>query len=145
MGLFNDAAYTAGKMAGLAKRKRDSVKRVNQQDAQTRAYVEKLHNEAQNGDIVAMFTLGCWYEEGSYVVLDIKKAQYWWTEAAKRGHATAQYNLGVLYLGDISPYYRDDNLAGYWFNAAANNGDRAAAEILREFKYSNFFKEWVRR
>lgn len=41
--------------------------------------------------------------------------------------------------------FYDPNLAGYWFNVAANNGDRAAYEMLtKHYRYSNFSQKWKR-
>lgn len=145
MGIIRNLAYKAGQVTGEAKRKKDSIERANQQDTNTRAFIENLHNIAQGGDVEAMYNLGCYYNEGSYVILDMEKACYWWTNAAERGHISAQYNLGCLYIGEVSASYYDVNLAGYWFNCAANNGDTDAMERLREFKYSNFSQKWKLR
>lgn len=41
--------------------------------------------------------------------------------------------------------FYDPNLAGYWFNVAANNGYRAAYEMLtKHYRYSNFSQKWKR-
>ena len=145
MGLFNNLAYTAGRIAGEAKRKRESEQRVSQQDPQTREYVKNLQTSEQNGNLESMYNLGCYHSTGTYVVLDFDKACYWWTQAAERGDISAQYNLGILYDGNLSPYIRDDNLAGYWFNCAANNGLYEAREALRGYQYSRFYDRWIKR
>jgi len=145
MGFVRDMAFKAGQVAGESKRKKESIERVNQQDANTKAYVENIHATAQNGDVEAMYSLGCYYNEGSYVVVDMDKACFWWTHAAERGHVNAQYNLGCLYIGEVSASFYDANLAGHWFNAAACNGDPDAMERLQGFKYSNFSQKWKLR
>lgn len=92
-----------------------------------------------------MFELGGYYYHGKYVAYDLDQACQWWTEVANRGHISAQYNLDLLYQGDVSSYYYDENLAGYWFNMAAYNGDQEAYKMFQHYKYSEFRKKWVRR
>jgi len=145
MGIVGDMAYQAGRMAGESRRKKESAERVAHQDQQTREWRESIERSAADGDVQAMFDLGYQHSEGQYMVLDYDRAQYWWEQAAMRGHVDAQYDLGVLYYGELSPYYHDDNLAGTWFSRAANNGHRDAAVILQEFQYSRLFKKWSKR
>jgi hypothetical protein len=48
--------------------------------------------------------LGWLYNKGEGVPVDHAKAVYWYTKAAKQGHATAQYHLGLMYAkGDGVP------------------------------------------
>ena len=111
-------------------------------DEQTKSYIENLIQSAQNGNVNAMFQLGVYYFNGQYVGYNPQEACYWWTEAANRGSVGAQYNLGLLYDGEISTYYYDENLAGYWFNMAAANGDQEARNMLNHYRYNNFTKRW---
>ena len=60
-----------------------------------------------------MLELGGYYFNGKYVGYNPQQACFWWTEAAKRGNTSAQFNLGLLYHGEISTYYYNENLAGY--------------------------------
>ena len=145
MGIINDIAYKVGQVAGESKRKKDSIERVNQQGEKENTRISNMQNVAQNGNVNAMFDLGCCYLNGTYVALDTEKACHWWTQAAERGHVSAQYNLGLLYLGEISASYYNENLAGFWVNAAAKNGDQEAVEWLKEFYYSKRKQKWYKR
>lgn len=136
------------KLAGHAGESMRIHRTANQEemlDPQTKQWLENLRQCAQNGDPNAMFELGVCYYQGKYTAYDPYQACNWWTEAANRGHVSAQYNLGLLYHGDASHKIYDENLAGYWFNMAANNGDQEAYEMLRYYKYSNFRNKWIRR
>lgn len=141
MGLLNHLA----KFAGETVRIKSNASKEKNLDPQTKQWIEGLIQRAQNGDINAMFELGGYYFKGEYVGYNPEQACFWWTEAANRGNVNAQYNLGLLYHGEISTYYYDENLAGYWFNIAANNGDQEAYKMLQNYKYSNFSEKWRRR
>lgn len=141
MGLLNDLA----KLAGENVRRNRTANQEQYLDVQTKQWLDNLKYNAQNGDIDAMFELGRYYFQGQYVGYDPNQACFWWTEAANRGHVSAQYNLGLLYHGSISNMYYDENLAGYWFCIAANNGDQEAYEMLQYYKFSGFRQKWSRR
>ena len=124
------------------------IKRTENQeeklDPKTKQWIDTLRQRAQNGDADAMYELGGYYYKGKDVPYDPDQACQWWTEAANRGNVNAQYNLGLLYKGGVSTYFCDDNLAGYWFNMAACNGDEEALKELKNYKYSEFRKKWVK-
>lgn len=142
MGLLNDLA----KLAGENVRIKRTANQIEQLDPQTKQYFDTLMQNAQSGNVDAMFELGNYYFQGQYIGYNPEQACLWWTEAANRGHITAQYNLGLLYHGNISSMYYDANLAGYWFNVAASNGNQEAYQILNQYyKYSNFKNKWIRR
>ena len=51
----------------------------------------------------------------------------WWRLAAEQGNATAQSNLGWMYLrGDGVP--QDNAYAHMWWNIAASSGDKDAVK-----------------
>jgi len=68
------------------------------------------------------------YAKGEGVIKNDKLAVYWYTKAAKQGHAGAQHNLGIMY------YYGDgvmeDFVASYaWIsNAKANEETSSGAK-----------------
>ncbi len=141
MGLFNHLA----KFAGETVRIKSNANKALNLDTQTQQWLNGLMQRAQNGDTNAMFELGGHYFKGEYIGYDPNQACYWWTESANKGNVNAQYNLGLLYHGQISTYFYDENLAGYWFNVAANNGDQEALQMLGYYKYSNFRNKWIKR
>lgn len=111
-------------------------------DPLTKQLLEELKQRAHNGDVESMFNLALCYIRGQYVGYDPEKACFWWTEAANRGYVSAQYNLGLLYEGEVSALYCDSNLAGHWFNIASHNGDPDAYERLQAYRYSSSSGEW---
>jgi len=76
---------------------------------------------------------GLKYYKGDGVGKDFRKAAEWFEKAAAKGHAGAQYNLGILsYLGQGGP--QDFATAAKWFNRAAEAG-HAAAQYNLGFMY----------
>lgn len=139
MGIFDHLA----KFAGETVRIKANANKEQNLDSQTKHWIEGLIQRAENGDTNAMLEIGGYYFNGEYVGYNPQQACYWWTEAAKLGCVSAQYNLGLLYNGEISTYYYDENLAGYWFNVAARNGDREAYDMLRRYyTYNSFTQKW---
>ena len=60
---------------------------------------------------------------------DDAEAVRWWRRAAEQGHATAQYNLGVMYAnGRGVP--QDDAEAVRWYRLAADQGEALAQSNL---------------
>ena len=142
MGIFNHLA----KFAGETVRIKSNVNHEKTLDPQTKQWLDNLIKSTENGDVNAMFQLGGYYFKGEYVGYDPQKACFWWSEAANRGNISAQYNLGLLYHGEISTYFYDENLAGYWFDVAASNGDQEALNMLQTYyRFSSFKNKWVRR
>ena len=82
----------------------------------------ELENRARQGDIRAMYDLACKHEsKGKY-----DDAVHWFTNAAKKGHAGAQYDLGQLYLKGK----RNLAQAVHWFQKAADQGLAVAQYTL---------------
>ena len=141
MGLLTQFA----KLAGESMRISHTAKKARRIDPQTKQKLDNLVAKAKSGNVDAMFRLAFFYYDGQYVGYDPERACYWWTEAAKRGHIGSQYNLGLLYMGNISCFLYDEDKAGYWLSIAANNGDRQAIALLNnKFKYTRRGK-WIIR
>lgn len=70
------------------------------------------------------------FEHGEGVRKDPARAMALYCQAARQGDAEAQYSLGWMYAnGRGTP--RDDELAAYFFNLAAQQGHPQAAGMLR--------------
>jgi hypothetical protein len=68
-----------------------------------------------------------------YKVKNFKKASQWFLQAAKKGYAGAQYNLGVMsYLGQGKP--KNYSQAANWFEKAGNQ-DHATAQYNLGYIY----------
>ena len=66
---------------------------------------------------------------------DVAEAVTWWRLAAEQGHASAQYNLGLMY-GNGEGVPQDDAEAVRWYRLAADQG-RASAQNNLGGMYSN--------
>ncbi len=76
---------------------------------------------------------GLLFYKGIGVDKDFKKAAQWFKQAARKGHARAQYNLGIMsYLGQGVP--QDYARAAAWFKKAGEQ-DHAAAQYNLGFLY----------
>ena len=134
------------KFAGETVRIKKSSKTFDELDPQTKQKVDNLIKAAQGGNIDAITKLAGFYYSGEYVGYDPQQAIYWWTEAAKKGHVGSQYNLGLMYHGNLTSYSYDENLAGYWFNLASQNGDSESLEMLNEhYRFSKITKKWYKK
>ena len=73
-------------------------------------------------DATAQFTLGGNYYFGyNGYTQDYSQAKKWFEASAKQGHASAQYNLGLMYLkGKVIP--KDLDKAKLWLEKASNQG-----------------------
>jgi hypothetical protein len=65
------------------------------------------------------------YDEGHGVPQDYKTAVKWYTLAANQGYASAQFNLGSMYIGGKG-VPQDYKTAAKWFTLAAEQGDADA-------------------
>ena len=83
--------------------------------------LDKIRQEAKQGDPSAQFKLGVMYDKGEGVLKDDAEAARWFRLAAERGHASAQLNLGVMYYQGRG-VLKDPVLANMWFNIAGYNG-----------------------
>ena len=84
---------------------------------------------AEQGDILAQFSLGVMYEEGKGVPENDAEAVKWYRKAAEQGLAAAQSSLGFMYSsGEGVP--QDYVKAGEWFRRAAEQGDTLAQSTL---------------
>ncbi len=86
---------------------------------------------AAEGHGLALGALGNLHFFGTGVERDPGAAELLWRAAAARGNAVAMYNLGRIYQtpGSAAP---DLETARHWYTLAAELGDRAAADTLRE-------------
>ena len=84
---------------------------------------------AQAGDAHAQYLMGLLYRDGTLVIPDTEKAQYWMEEAATQNVPAAQYALGKLLLSD-DPLVHDPDQGIRWLKAAAQNGNDYAAYAL---------------
>ena len=92
-----------------------------------------LRDNVEDKDVDAQYCLGFCYENGIGIPENKEEAAKWYREAAERGHADAQWRLG-LYYG----YCHNNGIAipggelqiGRWFSKAAEQGHPGAQYCL---------------
>lgn len=95
----------------------------------------RLRHQAELGDPDALFRMGNLYyspPEASGISQSYRKAFLAFYEASLRQHATAQHNVGAMYInGD---YVAHDLVEGFaWMLVAAGNGDHAGKRKVKQF------------
>lgn len=87
----------------------------------------KLIAAAEGGDVAAQLELGLKYSIGS--ITDWKEAVKWFGEAAEKGNAEAQYNLGKMIIENRGAR-KEGTVAVKWLNKAAEQGNADAQLLL---------------
>lgn len=93
------------------------------------AAFDLFQRAARGGDVPAMFWLGRMHLLGHGPIKDDpdadRKAAQWLFEAARRGHADAQYHLGLLFYAGAG-VRKNEQEGSKWIARAAANGHAAA-------------------
>lgn len=143
MGILGDLASGLGEIGRMYRTERREEKNLTEEQ---RRGLNNLIQRAESGDVEAMTSLADLYYEGTLLRYDPNAACHWWTEAAKIGDVVSMYNLGILYMGDVSKQFYDDKQAVYWLTEASKRGYQDAWDALNEnYKWSNLFQKWSRR
>lgn len=90
---------------------------------------QRLSSLAQRGDLDSQFKLGSFYFVGK-PQKDLKQAEYWWKQAADRGHAEAAVSLAYLYTGRDNPEFGNPPAMLKYLNQSASSGNPMAQHIL---------------
>ncbi|SDH94646.1 hypothetical protein SAMN05216588_10984 [Pseudomonas flavescens] len=90
---------------------------------------QHLSSLAQRGDLDSQFKLGSFYFVGK-PQKDLKQAEYWWKQAADRGHAQAAVSLAYLYTGRDNPEFANPQAMLQYLNQSASSGNPMAQHIL---------------
>lgn len=92
----------------------------------------KLQTLAEQGVGAAQHWLSFCYYKGKGVNKDLKKAVEWMRQAALKGEACAQYNLGECYVSGVDGVLtKDYKLAAEWVTKALIN-EQATPEIVKK-------------
>uniref|UniRef100_A4XRY6 Sel1 domain protein repeat-containing protein n=1 Tax=Ectopseudomonas mendocina (strain ymp) TaxID=399739 RepID=A4XRY6_ECTM1 len=94
------------------------------QDAQS-----QLRLQAQRGDLDSQFQLGSSYFVGQ-PEKNLKQAEYWWKQAADKGHAMAAVSLAYLYTGRDAPEFANQRDMLKYLNQSAAAGNPMAQHVL---------------
>lgn len=93
------------------------------------ATLERLRSQAKRGDVDSQFQLGSSYFVGQ-PAKDLKQAEYWWQQAADKGHALAAVSLAYLYTGRDNPQFANPQRMLKYLNQSAASGNPLAQHIL---------------
>lgn len=88
-----------------------------------------LRQQAQRGDLESQFQLGSAYFVGQ-PEKNLKQAEYWWKQAADKGHAMAAVSLAYLYTGRDAPEFANQRGMLKYLNQSAAAGNPMAQHIL---------------
>jgi len=100
-----------------------------------------------NGNVSAEEAVknGDYYQEPNSGHEDMDKAKEWYSYAAKMGNADAEYKLGHWYDAECNPLLTEPEnpkydcaQAVYWFQLAANQGNKAAADEVQKYHQSGW-------
>ena len=111
--------------------KKQQLQQINK-SIRTRHYdraVEQLQSLVRTGDSEAQFILAGLYRSGKGVAQDIDKAIELYEKAAGNGHADAQFTFASLLEKK-----GNETQALFWYDEAARQGHRKAAQKLRKIK-----------
>ena len=98
------------------------------------AYLGKLKERANQGDVSAQLKLGQMYDEGKGVAEDKEEAFNWFMKAAKQGSCEGELNVGYMYdAGEGTA--EDKGEAFKWFMKAAKQGHEEAQCAVAEMYY----------
>ncbi|MGQ7816051.1 tetratricopeptide repeat protein [Metapseudomonas furukawaii] len=98
------------------------------QDPQA-AEFERVRQLAQRGDLDAQYQLGSLYFVGK-PQKDLKQAEYWWKQAADKGHAQSAFSLAFLYTGRTDPTFANQPAMQRYLSQASAAGNAMAQHVL---------------
>ena len=119
-------------LAGCAGREPDAAAPTEQPQVEqpvTQSEQDKLRQQAQRGDLDSQFQLGSSYFVGQ-PEKNLKQAEYWWKQAADKGHAMAAVSLAYLYTGRDAPELANQQNMLKYLNQSAAAGNPMAQHVL---------------
>lgn len=122
--------YAYQRKIGLAYRAAVYIKLVKEES------FKQLVKDAKNGDIKAIFNLGCYY----YNKLNFEDAFSNFLKAAKEGHKVAKYNLATMYSDGLGIKVNHKK-AEEWYKEAAKQKFAPAYLMLGTYKFKKFLDE----
>ena len=114
----------------LFNNKRDNKEAGSQSESQlSRAFLKHV-KAAEEGDTEEQYQTAQCYGNGTGCEQDFNMYAYWLEQAAKGGHAEAQYQLAYAWYDNKLIAKRDPAKAAYWYEKAAEQGDTDSATAL---------------
>ncbi|WP_271410341.1 tetratricopeptide repeat protein [Pseudomonas sp. Q1-7] len=100
----------------------------DQQDQQASEF-ERIRQQAMRGDLDSQYQLGSLYFVGK-PQKDLKQAEYWWKQAADKGHSQSAFSLAFLYTGRTDPAFADQRAMHKYLGQASAAGNAMAQHVL---------------
>ncbi len=88
---------------------------------------------AYEGDRDAQFKVGVLFANDQFDNADYEQAVYWYKQAARQGHALAQYNLGHQYLTGVGVAKNEVTALKWWLEAAQQDHPLAQFNVGRAY------------
>lgn len=140
--MFKGLAKGLGEAARMYKTS-DNVEKLTVEE---RERLNQIFSAAESGNAQAMFEIATMYYNGKKLPYDPLKSVEWFEKAARSGVSSAMYNLGLLYVGNLTEAVCDNEKAIYWLQEAIKHGYTDAERILNQyFKLSPFTGKWKRK
>ncbi|AOE82996.1 tetratricopeptide repeat protein [Pseudomonas sp. TCU-HL1] len=98
------------------------------QDPQASEF-ERVRQQAMRGDLDSQYRLGSLYFVGK-PQKDLKQAEYWWKQAADKGHAQSAFSLAFLYTGRTDPAFANQRAMHKYLGQASAAGNAMAQHVL---------------
>ncbi len=98
------------------------------QDQEAREF-ERIRQQAMRGDLDSQYQLGSLYFVGK-PQKDLKQAEYWWKQAADKGHSQSAFSLAFLYTGRADPAFADQRAMHKYLGQSAAAGNAMAQHVL---------------
>jgi len=89
--------------------------------------------QAYEGDRDAQFKVGVLFTNDQFKSADMGQSAYWYKQAARQGHALAQYNLGHQYLTGTGVKRNEREAMKWWLKAAEQDHPLAQFNIGRAY------------
>ncbi len=90
---------------------------------------ERIRQQAGRGDPDAQYQLGSLYFVGK-PQKDLKQAEYWWKQAADKGHSQSAFSLAFLYTGRADPAFADQRAMHKYLAQSSAAGNAMAQHVL---------------
>lgn len=98
-------------------------------EAEQTSEFERIRQQAMRGDLDAQYQLGSLYFVGK-PQKDLKQAEYWWKQAADKGHSQSAFSLAFLYTGRADPAFADQRAMHKYLGQASSSGNAMAQHVL---------------
>ncbi|MBE6528182.1 MAG: sel1 repeat family protein [Thermoplasmata archaeon] len=117
--------------------KQEAGKKITEQYSE----IARMKSLALEGDITSQYKLGVAYEHGIGVNKDDFEAAMWYKKAAEQNHASAMYQLAIMYMEGRGTYMDIDETKRL-LKRLKERGDRKASDLLEYLESKENDRLW---